>query len=173
MHLELLRQTPVVSVYYDTSNDWLFADWHGELTLPLVQASCQALIQCFWQRPCTRVLNNNTDVAHVSPDVPQWLAEDYLRYLSQSGVECQVAWVCPSSTSRQLLTSTVTHYFPTAGVTLFDELSEAYAWLQHSRFHHPDAQHPRSIPTQQAALAEQLRNCRLLARTTTSYPRFN
>jgi hypothetical protein len=137
MHLLPLQDTSLVSVYYDASNEWLFADWHGDLTLPQVQAGCLTVAECFLQRPCTRILNNNGDVRSLSPDVPQWLAREYLPHLGLAGVE-YLAWVRPPNLFSQRLVDETVNQVDVLRLALFDNLSDAYAWLHDSHFHHLD-----------------------------------
>lgn len=137
MNLQPLQDTPVVSVYFDCSNDWLFADWHGDLTLPQVQAGCLTVAECFLQCPCTRILNNNGDVRSLSAEVPQWLAREYLPHLGLAGIE-YLAWVRPPNLLAQRLVDETVNQVDVLRLALFDNLSDAYAWLHDSHFHHLD-----------------------------------
>jgi hypothetical protein len=131
MPLQLLHDTGPVAAYYDTHNDWLFADWRGTLTLAQVQAGCLTLAQCFLERPYARVLNSNCDVMNMSADAPQWLARDYLPHLGLAGIE-YLAWVCAPSLLLKHLAGEAVRQLQTPTVAMFDDLADAYAWLQHT-----------------------------------------
>lgn len=138
MQLELLQEIPTLSVYYDHTNEWLFADWRGELTLPLVQANCLAIAQCFMQgKAYPRVLNSNLNMLSVVPEAPLWLATNYLPHLSLGGVE-YLAWVYAADLQLRPLTEQAVRKLSAPVVTLFDDLESACSWLQHTHFYHPN-----------------------------------
>jgi hypothetical protein len=155
MQLQILQDTPTVSVYYDSTNDWLFADWRGELDLALVQAGCLTIAQCFLHRTYPRILNNNTDVKGMSANVSAWLAHDYLPHLGLAGIE-YLAWVCAPSLLLKHLTSEAVRQLRSPTVAIFDDLADGYAWLQHTRFQHLDHAMPQSPAERQAELASRV-----------------
>ena len=108
MQLHLLRRTTCLVIYYDFRNDWLYLDWQGHVTLPLLQEACLALADCFLPRPYPRVLNNNEQVTGVSWGIALWLVTDFLPHMTLAGVQ-QVAWVfSPSLQGRSLGRSRLT-----------------------------------------------------------------
>jgi hypothetical protein len=130
MHLHLLRRTACLTIYYDQSNDWLFLDWLGDLTLPVVQEACVELANCFLHRPYTRVLNSNEQVTGITWNVAAWLATDFLPYITLAGVE-HVAWVYSPLVRGQHLVRTILSRLPNPVIDAFDNVSDAVVWLQH------------------------------------------
>ncbi len=156
MELHLLSKTTCLSVYYDSKNNWLFLDWQGELTLPVVQAACVELGRCFLHRPYPRVLNSNTQVTGVSWNVAAWLVREFLPYLPLAGVE-QVAWINSTSLLGRNMAQIVVNWLPWLSATLFDDLEAAVRWLQHLQpASPPDYPLPRHLPATQAKLAQAL-----------------
>ncbi|MGI4835073.1 MAG: hypothetical protein ACRYFK_16595 [Janthinobacterium lividum] len=136
MQLELLQEIPTISVFYDHTNEWLFADWYGELTLPLVQANCLAIAQCFLQgHTYKRVLNSNLNMSSVVPEAPLWLATNYLPHMGLGGVE-YLAWVYPNDLLLRPLIDRAVRKLTTPAVTMFDDLESACTWLQHAHLPH-------------------------------------
>jgi hypothetical protein len=129
MTLQLLRKTPILALYYDSGNDWLFADWQGELTLATVQEACLELANCVLQRPYARVLNSNAQVTTVQWEVAAWLVEEFMPYLGLAGVE-KLAWVCAPNLRSRNVVHTILNRLPLLQLALFDELDEAVVWLQ-------------------------------------------
>ena len=158
MNLQLLQYAPPVFVYYDTLNDWLFTDWHGDLTLAQVQEGCLAIAECFLRHPTTRVLNSNCEVSSMSADVPAWLARQYLPSLRLAGVE-QMAWVYGPAPLLQRYVEEALHPVEGSAVALFNNLADAYDWLQRSQFHHLAPQESRgSAAARQAELTRRVAN---------------
>jgi hypothetical protein len=129
MNLHLLRSTPTIAIYYDSWNNWLFADWQGELTLAAVQAACFELAQCVLQRPYARVLNSNAQITAAQWEVAPWLAQSFLPFLTLAGIE-KLAWVCAPHLRGRNSMPAVRSQLPLLQLALFDELEEAVSWLQ-------------------------------------------
>jgi hypothetical protein len=132
VNLHLLRSTPTLAIYYDSYNDWLFADWQGALTLAAVQAACLDLTQCLLQRPYAHVLNSNAQVTTVEWEVAGWLAQEFLPALTPAGV-ARLAWVCSPSLRGRNMVHTILSQRPLLRLSIFDELDEAVDWLRHNR----------------------------------------
>lgn len=143
MELQLLQETPNVSIFYDCANQWLFVDWRGDLTLPLVQASCSAVAQRFLEGRYTRILNNNAGVQSMSPNVPDWLALEFLPHMRLAGVE-YIAWVYSPNLRVKCYTDVAfLHTLDAPVVSLFDDLESAVAWLRHVQFNFAGQPAPR------------------------------
>ena len=151
MILQLLQETSLVSVYYDAQNDWLFSDWRGDLSLADVQAGCLTIAQCFLERTYPRILNSNCDVTGMSASAPQWLAQEYLPHLGLAGIE-YLAWVCAPSLLLRHLAGEAVRQLRAPMVATFDDLADAYAWLQHTRPTLPGDALPYRTPEHQAKL---------------------
>jgi hypothetical protein len=140
-------------VYYDTTNDWLFSDWRGDLSLAQVQAGCLTIAQCFLERTYPRILNNNTDLTGMSASAPVWLARDYLPHLGLAGIE-YLAWVCAPSLLLKHLAGESVRQLRTPVVATFDDLADAYTWLQHTHPTHPGDMQPYRTPAQQSEITK-------------------
>ncbi|WP_375435118.1 hypothetical protein [uncultured Hymenobacter sp.] len=136
MSLELLSETSTVSISYDNRNRWLYLDWFGDLTLKSVQESCLLIAKCFLSQSCVRILNDNTNVTSITPDVGIWLANDYLPYMHLAGVE-HMAWVYSSSIDTQCCTDVALYNISTPVVALFSDIASAYSWLCSVKFKAP------------------------------------
>ena len=152
MQLELLKETLNVAIYYDSTNDWLYADWRGALTLPLVQATCLALAECFLKRPYPRILNSNQNVTSFTLNVPFWLGTEYLPHLALAGIE-YIAWVYTPNLLLKPLIDRLVSRIESPVINLFDDVESAATWLQHTRFHYqPCPETPQNTARRQAAL---------------------
>ena len=148
MTLELLHETPNVSISYDCTNQWLFLDWRGDLTLSLVQASCLSVAQHFSGKRYTRILNSNAGVTSIAANVPAWLAKEFLPYLQLVGIQ-SVAWVYSPNLRVKCYTDAALYTLEGTVVSLFDDLESAFAWLRGSQnFPAEGAVYP-SAPTKQ------------------------
>jgi hypothetical protein len=152
MQLQLLSTTSCLSIYYDSSNNWLFLDWAGNLTLPAVQEACVAVAQCYLPRTYSRVLNSNLQVTGSSGNVATWLSLEFLPYLAVSGVEHVASISAPSLLGRQL-EQTVRQWVPELMLNLFDNTEEAITWLQQT---HSSSTEGYPLPQRQAATQVQL-----------------
>jgi hypothetical protein len=132
MELQLVCSAPQVEVYFDSCNDWLYVDWTGEITLPVVQAACVQIAHCFLARPYARVLNNNTQVTGISWNIAPWLIGNFLPHLRLAGVE-QLAWVCSPSLPGLSMVQAVVTWLPHLAIAVFDDVEDGAAWLHRGR----------------------------------------
>lgn len=132
MNLQHLCAAPHVTVYFDSWNNWLYVEWEGELTLPVVQQACLEIARCYLSHAYPRVLNDNTHVTSISWDVASWLATQFLPALDLAGVQ-QIAWVCATTVQGRDAALATQSLLPHMAIALFDDVEEAVAWLQHVR----------------------------------------
>jgi hypothetical protein len=151
MDLHLLQKTTNVSIYDDADNDWLFIDWRGELTLPLVQESCLVIAECFLARPYSRILNSNQNVTDFTLNVPVWLHQEYIPLLSHTGIE-YLAWVYAPNMLLKPFIDKLVSKIEVPVVNLFDDVESAASWLQHTRFHYRHDIAQQRAETQRNAL---------------------
>ncbi len=132
MNLQYLCSTPYVSVYFDATNNWLFVEWEGDLTLDRVQLGCLEIAHCYVHESYARILNSNLRVTSVTPDIAGWLASVFMPTLEQAGVR-QLGWViAPSLCGRNLVLDTISRC-PYLGINMFEDVEDAVSWLQHHR----------------------------------------
>jgi hypothetical protein len=132
MNLQYLCSTPHVSVYFDATNNWLFTEWEGDLTLARVQLGCMEIAHCYLHSTYSRILNSNLRVTSATPDIAGWLASVFMPTLEMSGVQ-QLGWVTsPTLCGRNLVLDTLARC-PQMGVTMFEDVEGAVSWLQHNR----------------------------------------
>lgn len=129
MGLRYLLPATNVEVYFDETNKWVFVDWIGDLTLPIVQHACLGIARCFLDHHYPRVLNNNAQVTSLTPEVTAWLASDFLPAMRLTGVE-QLAWVVPPALRARTNALTRVDLFPHCTISLFEDMEGAIAWLQ-------------------------------------------
>lgn len=130
MNLQHLFASSHVTVSFDSWNHWLYLEWTGELTLPVMQQACVELAHCFVGHAYPRVLNNNANVAHVEWDVIPWLVQHFFPHMCQVGIE-QVAWVHGPTVRGRALADQSLHYLNTKlEVALFSDVEDAVSWLQ-------------------------------------------
>lgn len=132
MTLELLRYSPHIHIYYDSSNDWLFVDWQGDVTVAAAQLACLELAYTCLHRPYRRVLVSTVQVTSVDWEVPAWLAREFLPYLALAGVE-QLACVSGRSARGRAVLQDLVNRLPPLPITVFDDLEMAVNWLQRTR----------------------------------------
>ena len=151
-----MSETSSVSIFYDNHNRWLYLDWFGDLTLSSVQEGCLLVARCFLSRSCARILNDNTNVTSITPDVGLWLANDYLPYMHLAGVE-HMAWVYSSGIDIQCCTDVALYNISTPIVALFADIASAYSWLCSVKFKAPVLVQP--MPKSIRFNQQQIENC--------------
>jgi hypothetical protein len=147
MQLQLLQRTTCLTVYYDRWNEWLFLDWEGELTLPLIQEAFAALGTCFLHQTYPRVLNSNEQVTGVHWNVTAWLITTILPRFTLVGIE-YVAWIHSNSLRGQHMVQTVLNWLASPRLNAFAHTVDAVTWLQQVKPPQQDVDPPRSVASQ-------------------------
>jgi hypothetical protein len=153
MRLHQLHCTPCLTIYYDLRNDWLYLDWQGHVTLPLLQEACLQLAQCFQRRPYARVLNNNEQVTGFNWSIGPWLVTNFLPHMPLAGIK-QVAWVPSATLQGKSMMQLILNLVVGSLITCFTDLPSAVVWMKQTRpQQEPDYLMPQHTPATQAQLA--------------------
>lgn len=131
-----------------------------------MQAGCLSIAQCCLARTYPRILNSNCEVSSMSADVSAWLATQYLPHLGVAGVD-YLAWVCAPDLLLKHFTGEAVRQLRTHNVAVFDDLADAYAWLQHTRF---PAALTRALPDKAARKNQFARQFAALVKQVTRLP---
>jgi len=147
MEDKILLTAPNVTAYYDTVNDWLYLDWHGELDVESIRTNCLQVARCFLTKRYKRILNDNTNITKITHEVAPWLAKEFLPYMRMVGIE-YVAWVYSPNMEVQNDTEVALGKLSAPVVALFDDMASAYDWLSSVKFHSPVMLTPLQSVTQ-------------------------
>jgi hypothetical protein len=153
MRLHQLHRTSCLTIYYDLRNDWLYLNWEGNITLPVLQEACLQLAQCFQRRPYARVLNNNEQVTGFSWSIGPWLITNFLPHMALAGIK-QVVWVPSATLQGKSMMQFILNLVAGSLITTFDDMASAVEWMKQTR---PLQEHaylmPQHTPATQAKLA--------------------
>ncbi|QKG53534.1 hypothetical protein [Hymenobacter sp. BRD67] len=79
-----------------------------------------------------RVLNSNLQITNVDREVAAWMASNFMPYIDLAGIR-QMAWVYAPSVRGQAMAHEIMARLPNATISLFNEMSEAVAWLEQTK----------------------------------------
>ena len=128
MQLEILVDSPGISIGYDPDNQWLYVNWQGEHDQETSRAACLLMLQSLQTRQCAKILNDNSNVTRTSMQLTQWGLQ-WLDDMHRVGLQ-YIAWVLPNGLfARQAVESTV-HAIEAPQVGTFDDVASAYVWLR-------------------------------------------
>ena len=125
-----LNSDSYLTVSYDVTQRWLYADWHGHVDSEDVMTGALKMLSLLRREQCTKVLNNNARLVGIWADAAIWGADELLPQLYDAGCR-RFAWVySPESYSR--LSAELIVERTTAGIILktFDDLATAQSWLK-------------------------------------------
>jgi hypothetical protein len=158
MRLHQLHRTTCLTIYYDLRNDWLYLNWEGNITLPVLQEACLQLAQCLQRRPYVRVLNNNEQVTGFSWSIGPWLIAHFLPHMALAGIR-QVVWVPSATLQGKSMMQMLLGLVAGSIITCFDDLASAVEWMKQTRpLRAPAYLMPQHTPTTQAKLAAVVQN---------------
>jgi hypothetical protein len=128
MQLHPLVTTAHIAIGYDSTNDWLYADWQGEHDQESSQAACLLLLECLRAQPCRKILNDNSNITRTSVQLTLWGAW-WLEEMLKTGLQ-YIAWVYPRDFAARQATEATVQLIARPVVGTFDDVASAYVWLQ-------------------------------------------
>jgi hypothetical protein len=131
MALRVLSENEYVTISYDYSNEWLYADWQKDQNLHSVQTGCERMLECLRQEQCHKVLNDNRRVESMWSDASEWVGKVWLPAMAEAGLQ-YFAWVYSPNLYSRLSTDLTLQHAPEVGpiAFTFDNIDTASAWLQ-------------------------------------------
>ncbi|TGE27334.1 SpoIIAA family protein [Hymenobacter metallicola] len=92
MPLRILQELPYLDVYYDYTNEWIYAEWRGEITFERAQEGGEVVLQLVQLEHATKLLNDNSQVTGMWLEAPEWRQMNVFPRLHTAGLS-YVAWV--------------------------------------------------------------------------------
>lgn len=126
--MELLYDSLPLSISYDPDHAWLYVEWKGVHTAASAQTGGELVLQYLKQRPCHKMLNDNSQVTSGWERGARWVGGQYYTMLAEEGMRF-VAWVCPPHWSARKSMDTAMQFVTQPVVVLFDDVATAYTWL--------------------------------------------
>ncbi|GGF26928.1 hypothetical protein [Hymenobacter cavernae] len=127
--MESLYDTPGLAIFYDPDQQWLYVEWKGEHNAVSAQRGGEQVLQLLQTRPCSKMLNDNSQVTSEWQQGARWVGEQYYSLLAEQGIRF-VAWVCPRNWAARKSMGTAMLFVTKPVVILFDDVACAYAWLE-------------------------------------------
>ena len=129
MASRILFESSFLTLSFDYTHNWLYADWRGEQTLETVQTGSTQMVEQLRLERCEKLLNDNRSVHGMWVDGSEWIARELPPRLEAAGLR-YVAWVySPDVFSRlsaqQALAGSGARFLTLA----FEDVSAARAWL--------------------------------------------
>ncbi|OUJ74220.1 hypothetical protein [Hymenobacter crusticola] len=130
MSLSTLIESDPLIISYDEENQWLYADWQGELGNTQIKEGVERLLTCLQQTPCRKILNDNSNVIGATWYFSEWVAQDAMPRLAEAGLQ-YIAWVLSPSLECRLYADQAVGLTKTPLAAVFDELIGAHQWLRY------------------------------------------
>jgi len=128
-HNHLLYESSTLSIYYDTTYDWIYMDWVGEQSVESIKAGCKQLLHFLKAERCHKVLNDNTRVTNIWSDAAEWIAKDFSPKAQKAGLE-YLAWIYSPDQFSRLSADEVFSRHEVSTVSIpFSNYDEATSWL--------------------------------------------
>ena len=129
---KLLVSQNNIDIYYDNSDDWIYADWKGYQTVGFVQDGCEQILDCMVDMGTSKVLNDNTNVEGIWIGAADWVATDWFPRMRQAGLK-HFAWVySPARLSQVSTDETLKRALPHVA-NMFRNVDEAAEWLREQK----------------------------------------
>ncbi|WP_324680551.1 hypothetical protein [Hymenobacter sp. GOD-10R] len=129
----LLFRCPVFSLYHDTDNHWLLAQWTGLQDSEASLAACAVISQHVGEISVTKLLCDSSQAIDGWNEISEWVSTNYLPRLADLGI-CVIAWINARDwQTTDTITAFVEHSYKPF-IASFDEGATAYEWLRNTHF---------------------------------------
>lgn len=130
MELQKIYHCDFVEVSFDSSNQWIYADWKGYQSDASVKEGCELILEALIQFNVSRVLNDNRRILGIWTGVAEWMACNWYPRMHKAGMK-KFALVYSPSRLSQVSADAAMHLFDSEGhtVTGFFEENAAVSWL--------------------------------------------
>jgi len=129
----LLFRSPAFSLYHDTANNWLLAQWIGLQDSAASLAACAVIGQHVHEIMVTKLLCDSSQAIDGWNEISEWVSTNYLPRLADIGI-CVIAWV---NASNWLTSAAITAFIEHSDkpfIATFNEGATAYEWLRNTHF---------------------------------------
>lgn len=129
--MEILYDTPALSIAYDDDNQWLYVEWKGPHNGASAVTGGDVVLGLLRRYPCQKMLNDNSQVTSDWEKGAAWVGGHYYEQLAQLGVRF-VAWVYPPHWRARKSMDRAMQFVVRPMVVTFDDVATAYQWLRSS-----------------------------------------
>jgi hypothetical protein len=126
-HIKLLT-TEFLTIEYNAVDDFLFADWHGNLTNDAIVQGYENILFYLKREHSHKLLDNHYDVKGLWAELAEWCANDWHPRAEAAGLEYHAAVYSQDLFSR-LSTDKAIRMVKSGIIKGFDTVKEAEGWL--------------------------------------------
>lgn len=129
--MHLLFDAPHLTIWHDTTNQWLYVEWKGQQDLDLIKESCNYVLQNVPLTGYNKILNDSTLAEGNWTAASEWLGRELLPLLSTIGFT-HMAWIYSTDFNSRFSIDSTLRCATGLAVVMFDDLDAAYTWLKHA-----------------------------------------
>lgn len=119
-----------ITIAYNDQFDWIYADWKGHQTEHSVITGCEKLLEACQVFNCSKLLNDNTNVAGIWTPAPAWVGNNWIPRIKNAGVR-YFAWVYSSNNmGRVSADESIRNANEHEMIKTCDDLETAEKWLK-------------------------------------------
>ncbi|NDK56504.1 hypothetical protein [Pontibacter fetidus] len=123
-----LLVTDFLSLEYNAIDDYLIANWHGELTNEAVMHGYENILFFLKKEHCHKLLDNHYEITGLWSELSDWFAENWHPRAEAAGLEYHAAVYSQDHFSK-LSTDKAIKMVKSGIVKGFDTVENAEGWL--------------------------------------------
>ncbi|MBK8556081.1 MAG: LytTR family transcriptional regulator DNA-binding domain-containing protein [Lewinellaceae bacterium] len=127
MELEMLEQTPFLSIAYDRRH-FLYANWKGYVSVEQVKTGCVLLLETARSKNCFNWLNDNRQVLGTWTQAVRWLSQHFLPEIVRSN-KLRIAFIYSHQVSARYSVDKLLEENDEYEAQTFESYELAEAWL--------------------------------------------
>lgn len=129
MVLHPLLETSCLTIWHDSTNQWLYVEWTGDQSLETIQECCQYALAHLPLGQYTKILNDSTQATGNWAEAAQWLGKELFPQLATLGL-VHMAWIYAADFNSRFAIDSTLRCATGLSIVTFDDMDAACAWLQ-------------------------------------------
>ncbi|MBB6609838.1 hypothetical protein H7F15_02200 [Pontibacter sp. Tf4] len=127
-HINLLK-TEYLTIEYNAIDDYVYSEWHGELTNDTIKQGYESILFYLKKEYCHKLLDNHYDVQGLWADLAEWCAYDWHPRAEAAGLNFH-AVIYANSHFSKLSTDRAIQLVKNGIIKGFDSVQDAESWLK-------------------------------------------
>lgn len=130
--MHTLIEMPDLTIVHDPALHWLYLTWRGRHSEQESKECCLLVLRQVRLTRSTKILNDATHDLDGWSQLTQWISQEFMQHLANSGVVA-IGWVVPRDLRARLDVEKVLSHQSRPLTDAFTDIEAAHTWLRNLR----------------------------------------
>ena len=127
---EVLYQDEFLTIYFNHTDHWIYADWTGFQTTETIKNGSEKLLQAIKDSGVHKLINDNTHLTGMKANTVEWIATNLVPRMQLAGLQ-YIGWIYKTNSYSEASADLVISTSETDIIVIvFDNVVMAEKWLR-------------------------------------------